>query len=186
MTSVHFTDKTRIYIQLKPDAETIVALKKTASTITEGRHVPDDALHMTVIHIGELSRLIAALPEIDAQNILRAAELYVEDLKQILPRYNSNDFILTPSGIEQFGNTVAVTYKPSQKLNELHQEALRAFMNLLKRIGVEAPRTFMEHDYNLRNALHLRPHVALARGASLNNEHMLEHTGYFSLMRLVY
>lgn len=186
MASAHFTEKTRIYIQLKPDVDTLRALNKIASAITEGRIVSDDELHMTVIHIGELSRLIAALPDIDVQSIIFAAELYVEELKRILTGYNTMDFVLSPSSIEQFGNTVAVAYEPSQKLKELHQEALQAFMDLLLRVGVEAPRTFMENDYNLRNALHVRPHVALVKGASLKNERLIEHTGSFSLMKLVY
>lgn len=186
MVSTQCTEKTRLYVQLRPDVETLGLLQNTRTTLADGRPVPDNELHMTVIHIGELSRLIAILPEIDPEKILRAAELFVDELKIIATPYSSMHFKLRASGIEAFGKTIAVTYEPSQELKELHHQALVALENMLRSIGIDKPRTFMENNTNLRYAVTLRPHVALVKNTSSPTEPIVEHDGSYSLMKIVY
>ncbi|MFZ1250548.1 MAG: hypothetical protein WAR37_03845 [Candidatus Microsaccharimonas sp.] len=186
MANTHFTDKTRLYVQLRPDTGTLTHLQAMRSEINDGRPVPDSELHMTVIHIGELSRLIAALPEINSEEILQAAERCADELEQIAASFGNVNFALRPIGLETFGKTIAVGYEPSKELNELHRQALLVCMNMLKSVGISDPRIFMQNDPNLRNALTLHPHVALSKNASPQEKSIIRHKGLYSLMKVVY
>jgi 2'-5' RNA ligase len=186
MTSKPFSEKTRLYVQLRPDIHALRHLQTIRDKIHDGRPVSDDQLHMTVIHIGELSRLIAALPDIDSGNILRAAEVFARSVEKTATHYQQVSFTLNPTGVESFGQTIAITYNASDGLTALHAKALQMLIDMLKGLGVDDPRAFMENDPNLRFALTLRPHVALAKSASPPKDLTFDHEASFSLMKIVY
>lgn len=187
MSGRRFSLQTRLYVQLRPNVRTVQDLYHLRSDIL-GRRVAQTELHMTVIHIGELSRLATSLEKFSINNdtLIDAAEKLVDRLIGIRDRYKDETFDLEAIALEPYGKTAAVSYQASERLRALHAECLDALMDMLRRLGVNDPMAWMQADNNLRFALTLHPHIAIVKGANEFTPAHVRQNASLTLMDIVY
>ena len=164
----------RIYAQLYPESDTLAELLRLQEGLDpqqSGRLVPAKGLHMTIIHFGiinqvwnRLSRAVGT--ELTRQVYLRQIEKLVSSWEDCL---RSVVVGLEPIGFTRFGKhglVLAVEYRPTYEILELHQQCLARLVTFLQNCRVADPTRFMREDYNFTNALTLRPHISLYKGYS--------------------
>jgi 2'-5' RNA ligase len=188
------TEHSKLYVQLRPDTASIEQLLSLQGQLppTAARLVSEPSLHMTIIHIGIVERLITSLQNeipLDIATILATVEKLSKQLEQLTAQFSEHTFTLDSAGFELFGMnhaTLVLTFTPSNELIALHKSSLDILKNFLLACGIKNPEVFMQSDYNLQNALTLRPHVTLAKTFEGTLPSMASLQARFNLMPVVY
>jgi 2'-5' RNA ligase len=177
----------KMYVQLEPTDEskaTLLSYQKylyndpTHSSIL----VAPPALHMTIIHIGKVSKTIESLrvaTDIKNADIIKNLEKLVVDLEKALKPHKQHQYTLRPTGFNHLGranNTLVIEYAVTPELKQLHQECLTILKNFFISCGVKNVEAFMEEDANFQYALELRPHITLAKAHTGEIPNILLHT----------
>jgi hypothetical protein len=166
--------ESRIYVQLQPTEESTARLlmyQKLPNSDPTSRSVlvASPALHMTIIHIGKVSKTIESLQaatDIDDGEVISNFNKLIVDLDNALKPFNQYHYTLTPKGFTHLGrgnNTLVIEYAVTPQLKQLHQECLDILKNFFRTCGAKNVEAFMKHDANFQHALELRPHITLAK-----------------------
>jgi hypothetical protein len=166
--------ESKIYVQLQPTEEStawLLSYQKLMNAEPSSRSVlvASPALHMTIIHIGKVSKTIESLlaaTDINDGDVIRNLEKLVVNLEYTLKPFKQYQYTLIPKGFTHLGrgnNTLVIEYTVTPELKQLHQECLDILKNFFKTCGVKNVEAFMKNDANFQHALELRPHITLAK-----------------------
>jgi hypothetical protein len=161
---------TKLYVQLQPDDAGIEHLLSVQKTLGgDARPVRKGSLHLTILHIGLVSKLTDSLrpyTTVPDADILRALDSLVDRLSGSITTLGFSGCSLRPIGYDFFGasgSTYVVRYENPAALCSLHAACLGHLREFITEAGVSDVQAYMEQDTNLHYALTLKPHVALAR-----------------------
>lgn len=189
-----FTPETKLYVQLgltDQDVGEIAALQRRLSIKIDCNPVSRDQLHLTILHIGKLSRLVQSMDGFSistADEIMVRAELLHQHLQDVVKKYA--EFTLNTLDLALFGKTnttLVLRYAPVPALQALHLESLNELKIFFHDCGIRDVDAFMRQDENLHRALSISPHVSLARNVTgpLRNISLPISTR-FTMMKIVY
>ena len=163
----------KLYIQMEPSATDMhrlltiqdqLPLQKTTRLISAG------ALHLTIIHIGVLSKLVQSIQSESVRStneIMGHIENFAHNAEALTKSYVEDvPFLLIPKEFDVFGRnntSLVLTFYDSDALSLLHKKSLTLLKNLLTACGITSIDNFMRADPNLRYALDIKPHITLAK-----------------------
>ena len=166
--------ESKIYIQLQPTQKSTAVLlsyqKSLNNPTSRSVIVPPHALHLTVIHIGKVSRIIESVrvaSDMDDEKIIRNIQTLVTQLQAITKLHEDKPFTLPPTHFSHLGranNALVIEYEATPQLKQLHETSLGILKNFIASCGVTDVEAFMENDKNFKYALVLRPHITIAKG----------------------
>ena len=187
---------TKLYVQLSPDDTGVLLLQSIQDHLdkaTTRRLVPSRSMHLTVLHIGLVSRLLDSLrPYSDTPDdtILVALDNLVETWTYTIRELHFDAVDLTILSSDLFGvtnATLVLRLSGHPSLSELHTRCLQDFIYFLERLGINDPVACMAADDNLKHGLSLVPHISIAKGYSGQElKSVPEQTIGLGLMPLVY
>jgi len=178
--------ESKIYVQLQPTQKSTAALISYQKSLNNSSDrsilVAPPALHMTIIHIGKVSKTVESLrvvTDVKDDIIIRNIEKLVVGLEKAIKPFKHHQYILNPTEFNHLGrtnNTLVIEYAVTPELKKLHQECLAVLKNFFKTCGIENVETFMKNDANFQYALQLRPHITLAKAHTEELPNILLHT----------
>lgn len=161
---------TRIYVQLRPDEAGIRRLQATQGELKPGktgRMMPEEELHMTVIHFGKTADVKAALQAVTALDDATYESALNDYTARTRALLTGERYELHWTGYGHFGahgKTLVATFEAPEPLHALHREAFEALRRFVSRCGVKDPDAFIRNDPNFTHAQVLRPHITLYKG----------------------
>lgn len=186
----------KVYVQLAPDESAIKDLLSLQSNIDpSARRVSQQELHLTVIHIGLLSRVYTSITDsfaLSEKQFIENAETLVSKLEQLRASVQTTTYRFERPSIALFGpheSSLVLTYTPDDNACRLYKESYTILSNFLSNCGIDDVDVFMRNDKNLRHAISFNPHVTLAKGADPNSRDMFIKKSVchqFSIMPIVY
>lgn len=184
---------TKLYVQLEPDQAGKILLQSIQTSLHDAhRLVPTNSLHLTVIHIGLVSKLLESIKphtHMSDSKILQSLDVLVSKLYEAIAAINFKTCTLQPDGYDFFGaqrTTYVVRFKKTLLLENFYTACLKELEYFLSEIGISNPKTFMADDTNLKYAISLEPHVAVAQSYHGEGSNHALRPIEFSLMPLIY
>lgn len=160
----------RIYIQMQPDGEAcqeFVKIGEALPTQSSGRLLPPEELHVTLIHFGKASDVLAAIrsavpltDDVFAKNL----EEYITATRAIL---TDQSYGLTNGTYDRFGarsTTLVAVYDAPPALHTIHAQAYRLLIRFIHACGVADAEAFAHNDPNFMHAASFKPHVTIYKG----------------------
>jgi hypothetical protein len=159
----------RIYAQLRPDPAGLEHLVRLQQALPphRGRLVPQRQLHVTLIHFGKVHDVHGVIERHSGVPYDEYAALlsrYIADTEAELPTGSS---VLVPvelAGFGRNGRTLAVQYRPTAELIDVHQRLLGILRTFLRDCGLPDPDEFMAQDTNFMFARTFNPHITVCKG----------------------
>ncbi|GAA1354658.1 hypothetical protein GCM10009636_21030 [Arthrobacter koreensis] len=164
-------DGVRLYAQLKPDAAglaELVRLQSAARVLApRARPVSPGRLHLTLIHFGKADEAYARLADstgVSRAEFGRALESYLTATKMALPERDVLLFPLALTGFGINGSTLAVEFRSTAELDQVHAGLYGLLLDFLAACRVPDPSAYAAQDPALSFSAVLRPHVSILHG----------------------
>ncbi|RYF29659.1 MAG: hypothetical protein EOO17_00525 [Chloroflexi bacterium] len=190
------TNKSKLYVQLQPDQETIQWLQRLQSQLDPvASAISMDQLHMTIIHFGKIQKLIDSVSsrlKTSEADLLEYTSQLVQAWRMRLESIEDIPIIMKSTTHSLFGanhSTYVVEFDAAELAMQLHSECLLDLKAYFRTIGITDPTMFMQQDFNFQYALGLRPHVTIAKHYSGSVPPALLNTpiiASFRTMKIVY
>lgn len=161
--------ESKLYVQLQPDAPTMQWLLNAQNQLTNAMRVPENQLHMTIIHFGKISKMIDSIryhADTSEPNLLAEAQCLADRWRIRLQSIEEATIFMKPARSSLFGvheNNYVVEFEVPEYVLQLHRDCLSDLHVFFRSIGIDNPEQFMQQDANFQHALGLRPHVTLAK-----------------------
>ena len=163
----------KLYIQLEPsatDMHRLLTIQNQLLPTKATRFVSPGALHLTIIHIGVLTKLVQSIQTKSVRStsaIMGHIENFAHNAEALIKSYTDDvPFSLIPKEFDVFGrnnSSLVLTFYDSDALSLLHEKSLTLLKNLLTACDITSIDSFMRADPNLRYALDIKPHITLAK-----------------------
>lgn len=159
----------RYYVQYQPDQAGREALLRVQADLLksgEGRPVPADELHLTIIHFGIFTEVLADVrrykADVEERSFADGLQLFIKRCMDSA----ASEGAFTPAAIGRLGShgsVVVLEGGVDAALATTHATCLEHLKAMLGGVLDSDPLPFMEQSPNFKHALTLRPHISLIR-----------------------